>query len=326
MEQQQTSDDADQQKTVKFNETDDEKPANQEKENRNENKEREEDDEETKREKDFFHKELQRLKDSLRKESKTIKKPRVRDHYPDVFTSLEPYYNTYTANYLIKMPDLGYKEKQSDAKKAVEEEQELMFTSRRTAIGLCDPWDSLHMDKTVLPKLETAEIRRKRIEQMHASDSKPKSARASSNTDRSSQSGRTSRNTEQDSQKQKRPEAKQGSTRLPKFPVIMPPNSELSTKELHYGDVPMLRDEVVKSFSHYGEDRRKSDYTRTRQDFYRMELDRLDEYHETTRPHMRAAYFAYLQNTPGSRKAIYDCMKETSRPKKKEEPTAQAVA
>jgi len=26
-----------------------------------------------------------------------------RDHYPDVFTSLEPYYNTYTANYLINM-------------------------------------------------------------------------------------------------------------------------------------------------------------------------------------------------------------------------------
>lgn len=53
---------------------------------------------------------------------------------------------------------------------------------------------------------------------------------------------------------------------------------------------------------------------------------RFDEYHEASRPHMRAAYFAYLQNTPGSRKAIYDCMKETSRPKEKEEPTAQAVA
>ncbi|KAL4217829.1 hypothetical protein ACF0H5_022568 [Mactra antiquata] len=296
-------------------------------------------DPERRREKDFFHKELQRLKDSLRKESKTIKKPKVRDHYPDVFTSLEPYYNTYTANYLIKMPDLGYKEKQPPAvKKSDKEEKDIMYTTRCTAIGLCDPYHSLNMDNTVLPKLETAEIRKKRIEQMHASDTnKPKSARASSNTDRNSQSSRSS-NTEQDSNKrEKRPEAKQGSTRLPKFPVIVPPNSDLSTKELHYGDVPMLsktqgrknkqnRDELIKSFSHFGEDRKKSDYNRTRQDFYRMELDRLDEYHQTTRPHMRAAYFAYLQNTPGSRKAIYDCMKEMSKPKKKEEQTAQAVA
>jgi hypothetical protein len=41
---------------------------------------------------------------------------------------------------------------------------------------------------------------------------------------------------------------------------------------------------------------------------------------------MRAAYFAYLQNTPGSRKAIYDCMKDVSNPKKKEEQSPQAVA
>jgi len=52
---------------------------------------------------------------------------------------------------------------------------------------------------------------------------------------------------------------------------------------------------------------------------------RLDEYHNKSRPHMRAAYFAYLQNTPGSRKAIYDCMKEMNAPKKKD-PAPQAVA
>ncbi|XP_060574878.1 DNA ligase 1-like isoform X2 [Ruditapes philippinarum] len=273
------------------------------------------------KEREFFHAELQRLKDSLRKESKKIKKPKVRDHYPDVFTSLAPYFDTYTANFLIKMPELGYKENQPpEVKKQPtvesEETHDLMYTTRCTAIGLCDPCVSLSMDRNVLPKLETAEIRRKRIEQMHAGDSKPKSGRASSNTDRN---GKTS-------PRQKRPEAKQGSTRLPKFPVIAPPNSDLTTKELHYGDVPMLRDEMIKSFSHYGEGRKKSDYDRTKQDFYRMELDRLDEYHHTTRPHMRAAYFAYLQNTPGSRKAIYDCMKDVSNPKKKEEQSPQAVA
>ncbi|XP_052249512.1 myb-like protein X isoform X2 [Dreissena polymorpha] len=265
--------------------------------------------EQRKREKDFFHAELKRLKESLRSESKKISKPKVRDFYPDVFTSLEPYYNTYTANYLINMPTLGYKEKQpQEAAKEkkedeVEEEPDIMFTTRKTAIGLCDPWQSLNMDRQVLPKLETAEIRRRRIEQMHhLNDPKPKSPR------------------------EKKPEAKQGSTRLPKFPVIHPPNSEISTKELVYSDVPMLRDELIRSFSHFGEDRKKSDYQRTRQDFFRMELDRLDEYHSKSRPHMRAAYFAYLQNTPGSRKAIYDCMKEMSTPRKKKEVAPQAVA
>lgn len=53
---------------------------------------------------------------------------------------------------------------------------------------------------------------------------------------------------------------------------------------------------------------------------------RLDEYHRNSRPHMRAAYFAYLQNTPGSRQAIYDCMKEIVGKKKDKEQTPQAVA
>lgn len=52
-----------------------------------------------------------------------------------------------------------------------------------------------------------------------------------------------------------------------------------------------------------------SDYKRTRNDFYRMDLDRLDEIHPTNRQHMRKAYFAYLQNTPGSKKAINECVK-----------------
>lgn len=47
-----------------------------------------------------------------------------------------------------------------------------------------------------------------------------------------------------------------------------------------------------------------ADYSRTKDDFYRMDLDRLDEVHPINRRHMRKAYFAYLQNTPGSKKAI----------------------
>ena len=50
-----------------------------------------------------------------------------------------------------------------------------MYTSRCTAIGLCDPWDSLHMDKSVLPKIETSEMRRKRMEKMHEPPKTPRS-------------------------------------------------------------------------------------------------------------------------------------------------------
>lgn len=302
------------QKKVTFSEKDQQKTQEkdqqqtQDKDNKDDDKKETEEEARRRQEKEFFYAELNRLKDSLQKESKKIKKPKVRDHYPDVFTSLEPYYNTYTANYLINMPDLGYKEVQPEGvqekeKKAPEDtEEELAYTTRSTAIGLCDPWDSLNMDKTVLPRIETVDMKKKRMEQIYME--KPKSPA-----------------------KQKRPEAKQGSTRLPKFPLIPPPNSDLTTKELIYTDVPMLREELSKSFSHDGESRKKSDYNRTRQDFFRMELDRLDEYHEKSRPNMRAAYFAYLQNTPGSKKAVYDCMKEMSKKKKpEEEATPQAVA
>lgn len=53
-----------------------------------------------------------------------------------------------------------------------------------------------------------------------------------------------------------------------------------------------------------------ADYSRTKDDFYRMDLDRLDEVHPINRRHMRKAYFAYLQNTPGSKKAIKECVKD----------------
>jgi len=296
----------DDQKKVKFNEEDQQKEAG-ETEHKDDNHEETEEEERRRKEKEFFYAELNRLKDSLKKESKKIKKPKVRDHYPDVFTSLEPYYNTYTADYLINMPDMGYKVTQPETAREPEKKHhtededthELKYTSRSTAIGLTDPWDSLNMDRSVLPKIETSEMRKKRMDQMN---SEPKRRSAP----------------------KKRPEAKQGSTRLPKFPVIQPPNSELTTKELSYGDVPMLREEM-KSFSHSGETKKKSDYNRTKQDFYRMELDRMEEYHQFSRPHMRAAYFAYLQNTPGSKQAVYDCVKEMKG--KKEKPmTPQAVA
>lgn len=285
-------------KKVTFNETTEEKNYTKDKDVDEEGLTKEE---RRRKEREFFTAELERLKKSLKRDSSKIKKPKPKDHYPYVFTSLEPYYNTYTPQFLIGMPDTGYPAKQPPEVETTKHQgEELMYTSRCTAIGLTDPWDSLHMDKSVLPILETSEMRRRRMEKMHEQPRSPRSA------------------------KQKRPESKQGSTRLPKFPVISLANQDLATKELKYTDIPMLRDELVRSFSHQEGGRKKDDYTRTRQDFYRMELDRITEMHKNSRPNMRAAYFAYLQNTPGSREAVYQCLRELN--KKKPKQTPQAVA
>ena len=52
-----------------------------------------------------------------------------------------------------------------------------------------------------------------------------------------------------------------------------------------------------------------ADYKRTQQDFYRMDLDRLDQVAPTSRRHLTATYMAYLQNTPGSRRAVSECVR-----------------
>lgn len=49
---------------------------------------------------------------------------------------------------------------------------------------------------------------------------------------------------------------------------------------------------------------RDKDYQRTRDDFYRMELDNLEGYHESNRENMLRTYHSYLENTPGSKKAL----------------------
>jgi hypothetical protein len=48
----------------------------------------------------------------------------------------------------------------------------------------------------------------------------------------------------------------------------------------------------------------KKDYERTRDDLYRMQLDDLEGYHESNRNNMVRVYHSYLENTPGSKKAL----------------------
>ena len=78
----------------------------------------------------------------------------------------------------------------------------------------------------------------------------------------------------------------------------------------------IFRDELRKKYSTNANEKVDEDYKRTKNDFYRMELDKLEDVHPMSRPNMRAAYFAYLQNTPGSKKAVYECVKTVEKQSK----------
>ncbi|XP_052705574.1 triadin-like isoform X2 [Crassostrea angulata] len=237
-----------------------------------------------KRQKEFFKAELTRLQRSLKDESSKISKPKHREHYPFVWTSLEPYYNTYVARFLIDASETERpvsRARPISRGKLYAEDPQPGYVSRNTAIGLCDPWTDLRMDRELLPRLETPSKKSRAKGQQNAKKGK----------------------------KEKPP--KQGSTRLPKFPVVeFSSGKENATKCFPYSEVPKFRQEVMGRYKHDAPKKVNADYSRTKDDFYRMDLDRLDEVHPINRRHMRKAYFAYLQNTPGSKKAIKECVKD----------------
>ncbi|XP_070209070.1 neurofilament heavy polypeptide-like isoform X2 [Littorina saxatilis] len=161
-----------------------------------------------------------------------------------------------------------------------ESEQFFTFSSRNTAQGLTDPWTDLRMDQEILPQISSRPNTR----------SEPKLRRKKG-------------------KKSSEPNRKEGSTRLPKFPVVTLETKELATKQLYHSDVPMLRKELKTKYSSQARTKVDADYKRTQQDFYRMELDRMEKVAPTSRRHLTSTYMAYLQNTPGSRRAVSDCVR-----------------
>ncbi|XP_066269168.1 neurofilament heavy polypeptide-like [Branchiostoma lanceolatum] len=154
------------------------------------------------------------------------------------------------------------------------EEARLGYNTRQTAIGLTDPEVSWRMDHVMLPMMtsrpmtEPAPTARRSYEP----DTRPPKA---------------------------------GSTHLPMFPKINYSKTETGRKEIiNYGEVPKLRQELKEKYGSGATERRKEDYRRTKQDFYRMELDKLKYIHPINRGHMKAACTTYLGTTPGSQRAI----------------------
>ncbi|XP_071941040.1 uncharacterized protein [Antedon mediterranea] len=203
-----------------------------------------------------FLAEMKRLKTSLERESTKIIKPEFKPYSPFIWSSLEPYYNTYLMQYMADMPPAvrhGY-------------------ITRKTAIGLVDPEVSHSMDIVVDPVPASVPCPTrpdiKKIVLTRSSDNK------------------------------------EGSTRLPRWPVVSYKRPVPNNTELNWGDVPSLRSELGTKYSSNAHERKQKDYTRTKQDWSRMELFKLKELHEINREHMRMTCNAYLGTSPGSRKAV----------------------
>jgi hypothetical protein len=69
----------------------------------------------------------------------------------------------------------------------------------------------------------------------------------------------------------------------------------------YYDDVEIIRVELQKNLKN--KTRYEEDRTRTINDYYRMNLDRTVE-----NGNMASAYHAYLENTPGSKKALQELL------------------
>jgi len=227
------------------------------------------------KQKEFFKEELKRLENSLKEEQSKIEEPEHKEHVPYLFNNLDPYFNTAPAKFLIKLDEAEETEKLVSSKRDISNPG---YVSRKTALDICDPWVDHRMDVNLDPVTE--------------SNMKAVSPR------------------DGPSKKEKERPPKEGSTRLPKFPAVSMSKKGIK-QELNYADVPTLRGQLREKMGVGNKDQQNEDYTRTKQDFFRMELDKMDEIHPINRNNMRATYFAYLQNTPGSKKAIYECMKSS---------------
>nr|XP_054752414.1 GTPase activating protein homolog 4-like isoform X2 [Lytechinus pictus] len=212
-----------------------------------------------KRNKAFIAAEFNRLRESLDVEKTRITKPECKEYSPFIWTSLEPYHNTYTVNYLLDYP----------------EHVQHGYITRKTAIGIVDPEVSHNMDVSLdeVPK------------------SSPRSPREEYDVPKI--------------QRGEKAKAAKGSTRLPQWPVVKYNRPSMANeRQLNWGDVPKLREDLHTKYSSNAQDRMKYDSKRTKHDWYRMDLAELKDINEVSRSHMKITCHAYLGTSAGSKKAI----------------------
>ncbi|CAF3476945.1 unnamed protein product [Rotaria sp. Silwood1] len=76
------------------------------------------------------------------------------------------------------------------------------------------------------------------------------------------------------------------------------------SRPLTMNDVPKIRSFIRSRYTTEAHTQMEKDYKRTHDDLYRMQLDDMDSYHESNRDNMLHVYHSYLENTPGSKKAL----------------------
>eukprot|EP00057_Strongylocentrotus_purpuratus_P035568 XP_800023.1 PREDICTED: myb-like protein X [Strongylocentrotus purpuratus] len=212
-----------------------------------------------KRNKAFIAAEFNRVRESLDVEKTRITKPEYKEYSPFIWTSLEPYHNTYTVNYLLDYP----------------EHVRHGYITRKTAIGIVDPEVSHSMD-TSLDEVPKSSPRSPREEYMVPKINRGEKAKAA-----------------------------KGSTRLPHWPVVKYNRPSMANeKQLNWGDVPKLREDLHTKYSSNAQDRLKYDSKRTKHDWYRMDLAQLKDINEVSRSHMKVTCHAYLGTSAGAKKAI----------------------
>jgi len=99
---------------------------------------------------------------------------------------------------------------------------------------------------------------------------------------------------------------KQGSTHLPKFPCVDMKKPREYARTFTVNDVPKIRSLIRNRYTAQAQGQIDKDYKRTREDIYRMQLDDMKSYHQSNRDNMVQIYHSYLENTPGSKKALQE--------------------
>ncbi|CAF0753759.1 unnamed protein product [Rotaria sp. Silwood1] len=270
---------------------------------------------------DYVQSELRRLRESLRSESSKLHPPVHKAYEPFVYNDLRPYFDTSSVERAIYSPL----------------EAPPGYYTRLTALRIVEPWETYGMDygvnyeilkqrkgrsfstrraKTMtqsgimivppislpygghITHINTAELERTLQERSRSSKHRSLSRHNNNNNNNNNN------NHYQETQTDGSIDRKQGSTHLPKFPCVNMRKPAEYSRPLTMNDVPKIRTFIRSRYTTEAHTQMEKDYKRTHDDLYRMQLDDMDSYHESNRDNMLHVYHSYLENTPGSKKAL----------------------
>jgi hypothetical protein len=148
------------------------------------------------------------------------------------------------------------------------------YYNRYTALTIVEPWVSYRMEQSVAPII-------------------------SRNLNHNAGGNRSS--LEDSSMERPKKGELEGSTLAPNFPKVIIKKPKDMNGPFYFDDVPVIRKELKNNLTNHT--RFEEDRNRTINDYYRMNLDSTAE-----KEKMKDAYHAYLENTPGSKKALQELL------------------